>query len=287
MPSFVCRRLGALGLTLRSGPANTTIAQTTITRADHGGQRPHALFFFASDGRAGVSCGRRQTLACGGLEGENVMACIKRPGFVAQRVFAEPGICGEPVCVADRVGRKNRAAVCEHHLAMSNAGNGNALTHDKVCNVIAPGARVDAYAAVAARVSDRLSDPDAFATVAWCNKVGFEPRPQPRPRAKRIGAAAVAMPAGDQERAAPYLAVAAALRPRSRRRKSSRCLKPLATSLEAIDGRGTREAPRRILCGGDLKRSRQGILPRRRSSGLQVNGKDGRSASSGWLRRPG
>jgi hypothetical protein len=238
MRSFACRRLGSLGLTFRSGPANTAIAQTTITRADHGGERSHAPRFLpgaaASDGRTRVSCRRPETMAYRGLEGENVIACIKLTGVATPRLFAEPGICVEAVCAADGVGRKNRAGVSEDQLAISNARNDTALTHDKVCSVIASAACVDARVAVAARVSDRSSDPARSQLSRGPTR--FASSRASKARAKRIGVAAVAMRAGGEARAARHLAVAAVLRPRSHRRKPSRRLKPLATSLEAMTG---------------------------------------------------
>jgi hypothetical protein len=295
MRSFACRRLGSLGHTFRSGPANTTIAQTTIARPHHGGQRSHAPLSFASaaavDGRARVSCRGRETMVRCGLAGENVRPRIKPSGVAARLVFAERGIRLKPVCVADGVGWTNPAAVCEDQLAMSNARNDIALTHDKACSVIAPGACRDARAAVTARVSDRPRGTDPCKRIAWCNQARFEQRQEPRPPAKRFSTAAVAMGAGDEERAARHLAVAAARRPRSRRRRPPRCLKRLATSLEAIGGRGsgaekrygrrepgaaaTPSARGRAFCRGVAHR------------GCRLVQRAGLSASSGWLRRPG
>jgi hypothetical protein len=291
MRGFACRRLGSLELTFRSGPANTTMAQTTVTRPRHGGQRSHALLSFASmaarDGRARVSSRRRETIDGCGLAAENVRARSKPSGVAAPLVFAARDIRLKPGSLAVGVGWWNWAAVCEDQLARSNVRNDIALTHDKTCSVIAAGPCLDARAILAARLSNRSSGADPLKRAAGCNKARFEQRQEPCGLAKRSRAAAVG--AGEDELAARHLAVAPALRPRSRRHKPPRCLKPLATSLEAIGGRGTRAEKRyarcdpcavatssaqgRAFCRGVISRACR-LMPR-----------DGLSASSGWLRR--
>jgi hypothetical protein len=288
MRSFACRRLGSLGLAFRSGPANTAIAQTTIK--DQGGPRAHAPLSFASaaaaDGRARVS--GREPAACCGLAGENVRRRIKLSGVAARPVFAARGLPLKPNCVAAGVGWRKRAGVCEDQLAMSNARNDIALTRDNACSVIASGAWLDVRAALAARVSDRPRRPDPFERIGCCNQARFEQRQEPRPLAERFDAAAAAIGTADEERAARHLAVAAAHPPRNRRCKPPRCLKPLATSLEAIDGRGTRADKRsgRREAATSSARGRafcRGVANR----GCKLMQRDRLSASSGWLRRPG
>lgn len=291
MRSFACRRLGSLRLTFRSGPANTTMAQTTVTRPHHGGQRSHALLSFASmaagDGRARVSSRRRETIDGCGPAAENVRARSKPSGVAAPLVFAARDIRRKPGCVAVGVGWWDWAAVCEDRLAMSNVRNDIAPTHDKTCRVIAAGPCLEARATVAARLSNRSSGTDPLKRAAWCNKARFAQRQEPRPLAKRSRAAAV----GGGEDELSHLAVAPALRPRSRRHKPPRCLKPLATSLEAIGGRGTRAEkryarrdPRAVATSSAQGRAFcRGVI----RHGCRLMPGDGLSASSGWLRRPG
>jgi hypothetical protein len=290
MRSFACRRLGSLGLTFRSAPANTTIAQTTITGLHQGRSRSHARLSFASAAadkrRARVSSRRRETRECCGLAGENVRPRIKLSGVAACRVFAERGIRLKPVCVAPGVGWRKRAGVCEDRLAMSNARNDIALTHDNACSVIAPAACLDARAA--ARVFDRPSRPDPFERAVGRNRARCEQRQEPRPVVRRFGAAAAATGTGEQERAAVHLAVAAGRWPRNPGCKPPRCLKPLATRLEAIDRRGTRAENRSGRCEAATSSAQgrafcRGVANR----GCRLMPKDALSASSGWLRRPG
>jgi hypothetical protein len=292
MRSCACRRLGSLGFAFRSAPANTTIAQTT--RFHHGGPHSHAPLSFASavagDAGARVGCGRRETTECCGLADENVRPRIKLSGVAARQVFAARDIRLKPLCVVAGVGSRNRAGVCEDQLAMSNVRNDIALTHDNACSVIARGACLDARAALAARVSDWPNRLEPLGPIAWCKGSRFERREVPQLLAKRFGAAAAATRTGDEERAARHLAVTAANRPRNRRRKPPRCLKPLPTSLEAIDGRGTRAEKRSgQRQGGVATSSSQGRafcrgIGRR---GCRLMQRDRLSASSGWLRRPG
>ena len=291
MRSFACRRLGSLGFAFRSAPANTTVAQTT--RLHHGGPRSHAPLAFASaaasDERARVSRRRRETIERGGLADKNVRPQIKLSGVAARQVSAARRIRRKPVCVAAGVGW--RKGVCEDQLAMSNAGNDIVLTHDNACSVIAPAACLKARAVLAARVSDRPHRLEPLEPIAWCKESRFEPREEPLLLAKRFGAAVAATSTGDEERAARHLAVAAANRPRNRRRKPLRCLKPRPTRLEAIGGPGLREEK----CGGRREAwvaatsSAQGRAFCRGigNRGCRLNHRDRLTASSGWLRRPG
>jgi len=294
MRSFACRRLGSLGLAFRSAPATTTIAQTTITGLHQGRSRSHAPLSLARAAadkrRARVSSRRRETRECCGLAGENVRPRIKLSGVAARRVFAERSIRLKPVCVAPGVGWRKRAGVCEDQLAMSNARNDIALTHDNARSVIAPAVCLDARAALAARVFDRPSRPDPFERAAGRNRARCEQGQEPRPVAKRFGAAAAATGTGDQERAAVHLAVAAGRRPRNPGCKPPRCLKPLATRLEAIDGRGTRaenRSGRCEACAATSSAQGRAFCRGAANRGCRLMPKDGLSASSGWLRRPG
>jgi hypothetical protein len=147
---------------------------------------------------------------------------------------------------------------------MSNARNDIALTHDNACSVIVPGACLDARATVAARASDRPSRREPLERIAWCKESRFEHREEPHPLAKRFGAAATGT--GDEERAARQLAVAAANRPRNRKppRRFEAAANPFRSDRRAGPPRGEMLRSTRRLCGGDVKRSRQGILPRHR-----------------------
>jgi len=229
MRSFACRRLGSLALALGRGQADSTIAQATFTLSHHGGQCAHAApsCARAADGdvRLRMISSRPQPTGCCGPAGGNVRPSTKTSGLAGLRLFARRGKGVEPVGAADALGWPNSRDAREGRPAMPDARDDMALTHDRGRMVMAPAACADARAAVPGRIFDQPNSRDLSVHQGSL-----------RARQETSWRAAAKEP-GAGELAARQFAAAASPLPRGRRRKPPRCLKPPATSLEAIGGR--------------------------------------------------
>jgi len=225
MRSFACRRLGSLALALGRGQVDTTIAQATFTLSHHGGPRAHAALSCgraaAGDVRPRMISSRPFPTGCCGPAGGNVRPSTKTSGLARLRLFARRGMGVEPVGAAGALGGPN-------------SRDDMALTHDSGRMVMAPAACADARAAVPGRIFDQPSSRDLSV-----HQGSF--------RARQESWRAAAKEPGAGELAEGQFATAASPLPRGRRRKPPRCLKPPATSLEAIGGRdsGTERRGRR------------------------------------------
>ena len=267
MRSFACRRLGLLALVLGRGQAKTTIAQATFTLSHHGGHRAHAALSSpraaGGDGRPRIISSRRQTTDCCGPAGENVRPSTKTAGIAELRLFARRGVGVEPVCAADALGRPNLFDARDARPAKPDARAAIALTRDRGRTLMAPATCLDARVAI--RGASLISQ---TAETCRCITARFEQRQETswRPPARRPGAG---------ELAARQFATAASPPPNGRRRKPPRCLKPRATSLEAIGRRvlapsGAVDAqPGAAVTSTSLNRA-----PRCRRSRLLVNAKE-------------
>ena len=261
MRSFACRRWGSLALARRSGPANTTIAQATLTLSHHRLHRAHAALSCAcvaeGEGRPRVISSRRRTTECCGPAGENVGPLTKTSGLVALLLFAPRGMDVEPVGAAAAVGWTNRV------------GARDTLTHAKGWRVTPC---LDARAAVPGRIFGQPNGRDLSAHRG----------------SLRAPPGAVMAPA--EELAVPQFATAVPLPARGRRRQPPRCLKPLATSLEAIGRRDSRaERCGRREPGAAATSASQGSACCRGAAnhGCSLMPTYGLCAPSGWLRGPG
>jgi hypothetical protein len=290
MRSFACRRLGSLALARRSGPANITIAQATFTLSDHRGHHAHAALSAAraaaGEGRPPVIFLRRQTTDCGGPAGETVRPSTQTSGMPARLLFALRRMGGEPACAADAVGWTNSLDARAERLARPKACDDMALTHDKGWMMMAPRACLDARAAVPGRIFAKPSGRDVSVHQGSLRAIPgtvMAPVGEATRRRHRRDAAG-------EELAARQFATTASLRSRGRRRKPPRCLKPRATSLEATGGRDSRaeQCGRRKPGAAAPSTSQDWAFCRvARDHGCRLMQRNGLSAPSGWLRRPG
>ena len=265
MRSFARRRLESLANALRTGPANTAIARMPITPSNDRHRRSHTPRSGATvadgEGRQPVICLRGQAPDCG-PQGENVRPMTQGPRIAAALLLAGRGTLIAPAGVADAVGPRNRVVALLHRRALRHAREDIALTHDEGRVLMAPGACLDACAAFRACILGWQNGQDLLGRVAWFTRARFDPCAA-RP-AKPSGVAAVGTEAGEAALVARRRAAAA-------RREPSRCLKPLATSLESDRptrrGRdepgaaATRTSGGRTFCRGLSRRSLLQVKP--------------------------